>query len=151
MVVSATVPAEHVRDPRRTIPRATLFGTVVAAVVYILSNTAVQGILPPDALAHSSAPFADAARVMLGDWGYYFIAGGAVIACLGALNGWVLLQGQIPMAPARDGLFPAILARTSRRGVPAHIARPEYVDRPAPENSSVRRGDSSVPPTARTG
>jgi len=117
---SATVPAEHVRDPRRTIPRATLFGTVVAAVVYILSNTAVQGILPPDALAHSSAPFADAARVMLGDWGYYFIAAGAVIACLGALNGWVLLQGQIPMAPARDGLFPAILARTSRRGVPAH-------------------------------
>ena len=117
---SATVPAEHVRDPRRTIPRATLFGTVVAAVVYILSNTAVQGILPPDALAHSSAPFADAARVMLGDWGYYFIAGGAVIACLGALNGWVLLQGQIPMAPARDGLFPAILAKTSRRGVPAH-------------------------------
>ena len=117
---SATVPAEHVRDPRRTIPRATLFGTVVAAVVYILSNTAVQGILPPEALAHSSAPFADAARVMLGDWGYYFIAGGAVIACLGALNGWVLLQGQIPMAPARDGLFPAILAKTSRRGVPAH-------------------------------
>jgi APA family basic amino acid/polyamine antiporter len=117
---SATVPAEHVRDPRRTIPRATLVGTLVAATVYILSNTAVQGILAPEVLARSSAPFADAARVMLGDWGYYFIAGGAVVACLGALNGWVLLQGQIPMAPARDGLFPAVLAKTSRRGVPAH-------------------------------
>lgn len=116
---SATVPAEHVHDPRRTIPRATLFGTVVAAAVYILSNTAVQGILPPEVLARSNAPFADAARVMLGAWGYYFIAGGAVIACLGALNGWVLLQGQIPMAPARDGLLPALLAKTNRHGVPA--------------------------------
>ncbi|UUY06951.1 amino acid permease [Pseudomonas sp. J452] len=117
---SATVPAEHVRDPRRTIPRATLVGTLVAATVYILSNTAVQGILAPEVLAHSSAPFADAARVMLGDWGYYFIAGGAVVACLGALNGWILLQGQIPMAPARDGLLPAILAKTNKNGVPAH-------------------------------
>ncbi|MGL4317559.1 MAG: amino acid permease [Pseudomonas sp.] len=117
---SATVPAEHVRDPRRTIPRATLVGTLVAAAVYILSNTAVQGILAPEVLARSSAPFADAARVMLGDWGYYFIAGGAVVACLGALNGWILLQGQIPMAPARDGLLPAILARTNKNGVPAH-------------------------------
>lgn len=117
---SATVPAEHVRDPRRTIPRATLVGTLVAAAVYILSNTAVQGILPPELLGRSSAPFADAARVMLGDWGYYLIAGGAVIACLGALNGWVLLQGQIPMAPARDGLLPAILAGTNKHGVPAN-------------------------------
>jgi APA family basic amino acid/polyamine antiporter len=117
---SATVPAEHVRDPRRTIPRATLVGTLVAATVYILSNTAVQGILPPEVLARSSAPFADAARVMLGDWGYYFIAGGAVVACLGALNGWVLLQGQIPMAPARDGLLPAILGSTNKNGVPAN-------------------------------
>jgi APA family basic amino acid/polyamine antiporter len=117
---SATVPAEHVRDPRRTIPRATLVGTLVAAAVYILSNTAVQGILPPELLGRSSAPFADAARVMLGDWGYYLIAGGAVIACLGALNGWVLLQGQIPMAPARDGLLPAILASTNKHGVPAN-------------------------------
>ncbi len=117
---SATVPAEHVRDPRRTIPRATLFGTLVAATVYILSITAVQGVLPPEVLAKSTAPFADAARVMLGDWGYYFIAGGAVIACLGALNGWVLLQGQIPMATARDGLLPESLARTNRYGVPAN-------------------------------
>ncbi|MBC9250308.1 amino acid permease [Pseudomonas alcaligenes] len=117
---SATVPAEHVRDPRRTIPRATLFGTVVAATVYILSITAVQGILPPEVLVKSTAPFADAARVMLGTWGYYFIAGGAVVACLGALNGWVLLQGQIPMATARDGLLPESLAKTNKYDVPAN-------------------------------
>ncbi len=117
---SATVPAEHVRDPKRTIPRATIFGTLVAAAVYILSITAVQGVLPPEVLMRSSAPFADAAQVLLGDWGYYLVAGGAVIACLGALNGWVLLQGQIPMAAARDGLLPEALATCNKHNVPAN-------------------------------
>ncbi|MDT4818053.1 Arginine/agmatine antiporter [compost metagenome] len=117
---SATVPAEHVRDPKRTIPRATVFGTLVAAGVYILSITAVQGVLAPEVLARSSAPFADAAQVLLGPWGYYLVAGGAVVACLGALNGWVLLQGQIPMATARDGLLPKSLAKTNKHGVPAN-------------------------------
>ncbi|WP_308724490.1 amino acid permease [Metapseudomonas otitidis] len=117
---SATVPADDVRDPRRTIPRATVFGTLVAAAVYILSITAVQGVLPPEELARSSAPFADAARVLVGEWGYHLVAAGAVIACLGALNGWVLLQGQIPMATARDGLLPHSLGQTNRWGAPAN-------------------------------
>lgn len=117
---SATVPADDVDNPRRTIPRATVFGTLVAAAVYILSITAVQGVLPPDELARSTAPFADAARVLVGEWGYHLVAAGAVIACLGALNGWVLLQGQIPMATARDGLMPESLAQTNKYGVPAH-------------------------------
>lgn len=48
------------------------------------------------------------------------MAAGAVIACLGALNGWVLLQGQIPVAPARDGLFPESLGQLNKNGAPAH-------------------------------
>jgi len=43
-----------------------------------------------------------------------------VVACLGALNGWVLLQGQIPMAAARDGLLPEALATCNKRNVPAN-------------------------------
>ena len=92
---SATVPADDVEDPRRTIPRATLFGTLAAAALYILSITSVQGLMPPEVLARSTSPFADAARILMGDWGYYLVAAGAVIACLGALNGWVLLLSLI--------------------------------------------------------
>lgn len=117
---SATVPADDVRDPKRTIPRATLFGTLAAAGVYVLSITSVQGLMPPEVLAKSTSPFADAARVLMGDWGYYLVAAGAVIACLGALNGWVLLQGQIPVAPARDGLFPESLGKLNKHGAPAN-------------------------------
>lgn len=115
---SATVPAEHVSDPRRTIARATLLGTSLAALLYILSTTAVMGIVPPERLAVSTAPFADAARLIGGEWAAAAVTLGAVVSCFGALNGWILLQGQVPMACARDGLFPKVFARVSSNGTP---------------------------------
>lgn len=116
---SATVPAESVRKPRYTIPRATLIGTSVAAAVYILAVTAVQGIIPSATLSLSAAPFADAAKLMVGAWGGDAVALGAIVATFGALCGWVLMQGQIPWAAARDGLLPKFLGTLNKQGVPA--------------------------------
>lgn len=115
---SATVPAEHVIDPNRTIPRATIIGTLLAAVVYVAATAAVMGQLPPAELAVSGAPFADAARALWGSWAAYGVAAGAAISAFGALNGWILLQGQIPLAAARDGLFPTGFARLSSQETP---------------------------------
>ncbi len=115
---SGTVPAENVRDPEKTIPRATMLGTLIAATVYILGTVAVMGIIAPATLATSPAPFADAARSIWGPWGGYLLGAGAAVSCFGALNGWILLSGQIPYATARDGLLPAVLARRSPRGTP---------------------------------
>ncbi|NJO72604.1 MAG: amino acid permease [Leptolyngbyaceae cyanobacterium RM1_406_9] len=116
---SATVLAGEVINPSRTIPRATILGTLMTAFVYILGTVAVMGVIPQAALAESGAPFADAARAMWGNWAYYAVGLGAVISCAGALNGWTLLQGQIPMAAAGDRLFPKKFGVLSRRGVPA--------------------------------
>ncbi|HUO85145.1 MAG TPA: amino acid permease [Thermoanaerobaculia bacterium] len=117
---SATIPAGNVRDPRRTIPRATIIGTLIAATVYILGTVAVMGIMPREMLASSTAPFADAARLIWGDWGGWLVGAGAVISCFGALNGWILVTGSLPMAMAEEGLFPRIFTRISRWGTPAH-------------------------------
>lgn len=115
---SASIPADDVRDPRKTIPRATILGTLCAALVYVLSSVAVMGVISPRALAGSTAPFADAASVMWGGWAAYAVAAGAAVSSFGALNGWILLSGQIPLAVARDGLFPAAFRRSSRWGTP---------------------------------
>jgi APA family basic amino acid/polyamine antiporter len=115
---SATIPAEAVDRPERTIPRATVLGTLVCAVVYIASTVVLMGALPREVLASSQAPFADAARVMWGEWAYYAVGLGAVVSCFGALNGWILVAGQFPTAVARDGLFPSRFATLSPRGVP---------------------------------
>ncbi len=119
-IESATVPAGDVIDPRRTIPLATMLGTLLAALVYILGTTVVMGVIPLETLAKSSAPFADAASVMWGDWAATLISLAAIISSLGALNGWTLMLAQVPMAAAQDGAMPAVFARVSSRGVPAH-------------------------------
>jgi basic amino acid/polyamine antiporter, APA family len=116
---SATVPANDVIEPTKNIPRATILGTLVTAVIYVFGTIAVMGVIPREMLASSGAPFADAAQAMWGNWAYYAVALGAVISCAGALNGWTLLQGQIPMAAAQDDLFPKEFGQISRRGVPA--------------------------------
>jgi len=115
---SATVPADDVNRPEWTIPRATIIGTALAGAVYVLGTVAVMGVIPPAALARSTSPFADAAIVMWGPWAAFAIAAGGAVACFGALNGWVLLQGQVPMAAAADGLLPRVFARRSPRHTP---------------------------------
>jgi APA family basic amino acid/polyamine antiporter len=114
----ATIPAASVRDPERTIPRATIVGTLFTAIVYIVSTIGVMSLVAPDALASSTAPFADGARRLAGRWGGDLVALGAAVSCLGALNGWTLVVGQLPMAAAADGLFPEVFGRVSSRGTP---------------------------------
>ena len=116
---SATVPAGDAHEPKRTIPRATVVGTFVAAAIYMMSTAGVMGVIEPEVLGRSNAPFADAAGVLFGGPAAALVALGAVVSCFGALNGWTLLSGQLPMAIAKDGLFPSVFARMSRHETPA--------------------------------
>lgn len=115
---SATIPSTQIKNNESTIRKATLTGTLVSILVYILASVAIMGILPPEELASSSAPFADASERFWGPAARYFVAGGAVIATLGALNGWLLIQGQIPMIAAGDQLFPKVFGKTNDKGSP---------------------------------
>ncbi|TWI01106.1 APA family basic amino acid/polyamine antiporter [Luteimonas cucumeris] len=116
---AATIPAGSIADARRAIPRATVIGTLVAGFATILTCTAVLGLLPADRLKDSAAPMAEAARVLWGPGAAMGVAAVAMVSCFGALNGWVLLSGQIPLAAARDGLLPARFAGLDARGTPA--------------------------------
>ena len=104
------------KNPKKTIPRATLLGTGLTAVVYIISTIAIMGVIPMEQLQESTAPFADLAGKIFGEWGLYVMGAAAVISCAGALNGWILLQGQIPLAAAKDHLFPKRFEKVSKKG-----------------------------------
>ena len=58
-IESATVPAGRVRDPEKNIPRSTIAGTLLMAVIYVAVSAIAMLLLQQDALAKSSAPFAD--------------------------------------------------------------------------------------------
>jgi len=115
----ATIPSENIENPEKTVARATVIGTHFTTALYILSTVAVMGIVSPEHLRNSAAPFSDAAASIWGESARYVVAAGAVISTFGALNGWILVQGQMPFAAARDKLFPRLFAKENKKGVPA--------------------------------
>jgi APA family basic amino acid/polyamine antiporter len=118
-VECAAVAAAKVKDPDRNVPRATILGTLGTAVVYMLSLTAVFGIVSSAQLADSTAPFSTAVNEMFGGtWAGYLMAALVVISGFGALNGWTMICAEMPLAAAKDGLFPEQFGRLSVRGVP---------------------------------
>ncbi len=121
---SATVPAERVEAPERNIPRATLIGVAVTGAIYTFACSAVALLLPVEQAAQSAAPMADFIGLHWGGQAATLIALFAAVAAFGTLNGWILMQGELPWAMAKDGVFPAWFAKLSRFGTPAraHIA-----------------------------
>jgi arginine:agmatine antiporter len=115
---SASIATSVVENPRRNVAIATLGGVLIAAIVYISSCTVIMGLIPAAELAKSTAPFADAVRIVLGPVAGGFVALMALIKATGTLGGWILLAAQTGKAGADRGLFPALFGRVDRRGVP---------------------------------
>jgi basic amino acid/polyamine antiporter, APA family len=122
-VETAAVAAAKVRDPERNIPRSTVLGTLASSVVYLLSMLAVFGILPASELAKADnkASYSVAFNQVVGggSWAGDLVAVAVIISGLGALNGWTMICAEMPLAAARNGLFPARFGRLSSRQVPA--------------------------------
>lgn len=114
----ATVPADHVENPKRTIPLATIVGTLIVGIICISISALVIGLVPNNVLQKTPASFAVAAENIFGPIGAILVAGTAALGGIGSLNGWFLIQAQIPLAAARDKLFPARFGRTTSSGTP---------------------------------
>ena len=118
-VECATIPSGSVNDSANTVARATMMGTLLATFVYIISTVSVMGMIPISKLQHSLTPFADAAEIIYGSAAKYWVSAGIAIAAFGALNGYILIQGQLPYAIAKDKLFPQVFMKLNANGVPA--------------------------------
>lgn len=114
---AASLAAERVRDPARNILRASLWGTALTGLLYVVISNGVIFALPQEAVAGSAAPIALFVETFWGRGASLAIAGFASIAAVGCLNGWVLMQGEVPLGMARSGLMPAVFARTNGRDV----------------------------------
>ena len=114
----ATIPSGSVANSATTVAKATTLGTLIATIVYILSTVSIMGMIPADQLKHSVTPFADAAVLIWGHGAEYWVSAGVAIAAFGALNGYILIQGQLPYAIAKDQLVPKIFTQKNKRGVP---------------------------------
>jgi basic amino acid/polyamine antiporter, APA family len=115
----AAITAKRVRDPRRNVGRASVYGTLASAVLYLLAAGAVMGVVAHKGLVNDTTPFATAFGNMFTGWSWAgtFVASIAVISGIGALNGWTLVTAEIARAASQDNLFPFAKAftRTDRK------------------------------------
>ncbi len=117
-IESAAVPAGRVRDPEKNIPRATLFGTLLMAVIYIGVSAMAMLLLAQEQLAQSSAPFADLLDQFVGPGNGRLLSVFVVISGLGALNGWTLLVSELTASMGRHGFLPQAVRGLNSRGAP---------------------------------
>ena len=117
-IESASIPAENVKNPKKNIPKATMIGTLICVLVYFSGTAILFGVLPVEIMQNSPAPFVDAAEKIGGKYMASFVGLGTIIAGIGALNGWILMTGQMPMAASKDKLFPEVFGKQNSKGVP---------------------------------
>lgn len=117
----ANVVAGRVRDPARNLMRATLGGLAATGLLYLIVCSGIVLALPPVEAAAATAPVALFVATFWGHGASLAVAGFAAIATIGCLNGWVLVQGELPLGMARAGVLPRWVARTNARDVPVPI------------------------------
>lgn len=119
-IETASVAAARVRNPRRNVPLASLFGTLACTAVYLLSTLVIFGTVSNASLQGPQAqPFVLSFDAMFGgSWAGYAVAIAAIISGFGAINGWTMVCAEMSQVAAREGLFPHRFAAESAKGIP---------------------------------
>ena len=132
---SATVPDNKVQNAKENVSKSTIYGVIFTFFVYLLSSIALFGLLSPEQIQHSNAPYADAGGIILGDYAKYIVAIFAIISALGCLNGWTLLQIELTKNLSKNNLFPKIFLKENANSIPSSgliisntIVNPQFKD-----------------------
>src|SRR3954469_25245447 len=115
---SAAQNSDAVENPKKNVPLACLFGTLGAAVIYVLSTTVIQGIVPNAELAESTGPFGLAFAKMFSPTVGSFIMARAIAACLGSLLGWQFTLSSTAKSAADGNMFPKAFSKVNSMGAP---------------------------------
>jgi APA family basic amino acid/polyamine antiporter len=107
--------AGEVERPQRSMPLALVGGVAIVGALYMLTNAAIQYVLPAAAIATADRPAADAMRLVAGQWGATLVSIGMAVSICATFVGSSLSGARVPFAAARDGLFFKQLAHVNSR------------------------------------
>ena len=114
--------AGEVKDPRRTLPRALIIGTLAVIAIYLLANVAYLSVMTVDEIRQSPLVAADVAARLIGQGGVVFVATTVMLSTFGTLNGSLLTAPRIFFAMADDGLFFRPVARVHPKFETPYVA-----------------------------
>lgn len=118
---AASVAAARVRNPSRNVMLATLGGLTLTGLLYVLVCTGIVFAMPEAVIANAVAPMSLFVTTFWGAGAGMAVAAFAVVAAVGCVNGWILLQGEVPLGMVRAGLLPRWVGRTNRHDVPVPL------------------------------
>jgi len=95
----------ELKNPRKSLPRALVFGVLGVVILYVLVTLAGLRMLGPAGLAASTTPASDMMRLVAGPLGARLVAIAIAVSTLGFLSNSVLTSPRIYYAMAEDGLF----------------------------------------------
>lgn len=117
-IESASVDASLVKNSKKTIPKATMLGVAIAAIVYFLSCTVISGIFSNAVIAESKAPFSLVIGKLIGNWASPIVSFIVALGCLVSLSSWMMLLAEVGVRTAKNGALPKIFAKKNAKGVP---------------------------------
>ena len=107
--------AGEVKQPQRSLPLALIGGVAIVGVLYMLTNAAIQYVLPATTIALADRPTVDAMRIVAGSWGAALVTIGMSVSMAATFVGSSLSGARVTFAAARDGLFFKSLAHVQPR------------------------------------
>jgi basic amino acid/polyamine antiporter, APA family len=119
---NVTFVAGEVKEPRRNVPLALAYGTMIVIGVYVVINLAFLYVLPIEVMARSPLVAASAAEVVFGAAGAAVISIAVIVSTFGALNGSILATARVHFAMARDNLFFSGIGKVHPRFRTPHVS-----------------------------
>lgn len=117
----STIPAEEIKDPGKTIPRAIIVGITIVTIFYLTTNILLFGVRRWDLLQNDNAPLATATSTvlssipLLAQLGGIVVGGGALVSVAGSDESGMIGTSRLGYALAADGLFPRAFAKIHPR------------------------------------
>ena len=118
-----TFVAAEAKDPRRSVPRAIVLGTLLVAAVYLAATFAYFHVLGADDVSQAArdgaVPIAaEAMDAVVGSVAGAFVVLAVLVSTFGTVNTYILTSPRIYHPIAREGEFPRAFGRLNRHGVP---------------------------------
>ena len=107
--------AGEVQKPQRSLPVALIGGVTIVGALYMLTNAAIQYVLPSATIATTDRPATDALQLVAGNLGAGLVAVGMAVSICATFVGSSLSGARVPFAAARDRLFPSVLGQIHPR------------------------------------
>ncbi len=120
--VAVSFIAGEIKNPKRNLLLALVFGLGTVTVVYVLANVAYLRVLSVPQIASADRVGALVAERTMGRAGGAFLAGVILISIAGSMNGWIMTAPRIFFAQARDGMFLPIFGRIHPRFQTPHVS-----------------------------